>query len=371
MYKRDLTATIREKLGKGKVIVILGPRQVGKTTLVMELLSSSEYLFLNCDDPVVSARLTNANTEQLRSIIGKENIVFIDEAQRIANIGLTLKLVADQFKDVQLIVSGSSSFELANAVNEPLTGRKWEYYLFPVSFKEIEETEGYIKAMQKLSIRLVYGSYPDVLNEAGNESEVLTQLVNSYLYRDILSYGGIRKPQVLEKLVQALAFQTGSEVSYNELATLVGTDKNTVSSYISVLEKAFVIFRLTCFSRNLRNEIKNNQKIYFYDVGVRNTVIGNYQPMELRDDKGALWENFLITERLKKNTYFRSLSKPYFWRTKQQQEIDYVEVKDGVISGYEFKWNPAAKSKIPRVFKETYQAEVKIVHPENFRDFVI
>lgn len=370
MIIRQLSKKIVSQLGSGKAIVIVGPRQVGKTTLVKSILEGKAHLFLDADDPTVRILLTNPNTEQIKSMIGKNKIVFIDEAQRIDNIGITLKIITDQFKEVQLIVSGSSAFELNNRLNEPLTGRKWEYQLFPVSWKEFEDSVGFVKAEQQIELRMIYGMYPDVINRPGEETEVLKQLADSYLYKDILAYGGIRKPEILEKLLQALALQTGNEVSYNELSQLLGIDKNTVSNYIDVLEKAFVIFKLRSFSRNLRNEIKTNQKIYFYDTGIRNMVIGNFNALELRQDKGALWENFLICERIKRNNYEGSLAKSYFWRTVQQQEIDYVEETAGQITGYEIKWNETAKVKMPKLFKETYAAGIEVLTRANFRTFL-
>ncbi len=370
MIARAIKDRIQAKIGSGKAIIILGPRQVGKTTLIKDILDKKAFLFLDGDDPTVRNLLTNPNTEQLKSIIGSNKIVFIDEAQRIENIGITLKIITDQFKNVQLIVSGSSAFEINNKINEPLTGRKWEYKLFPISWKELEDNIGFVKAEQQLELRIIYGMYPDVISSIGNEAEVLKQLTDSYLYKDILAFSGIRKPEILEKLLQALALQIGSEVSYNELSQLIGIDKNTVNNYIDILEKAFVIFKLKSFSRNLRNEIKTNQKIYFYDTGIRNMVIGNLNQLDLRPDKGVLWENFLIVERLKKNNYEGNLAKSFFWRTVQQQEIDYVEEKAGKITGYEIKWNAKAKVKIPVVFKETYSTEVEVLTRENFRTFL-
>lgn len=324
MYHRTLASTLNKKIGSGKAIILVGPRQVGKTTLIKSLIEDKKHLFLDADDPTVRSILNNPNTEQIRSIIGSNKIIFIDEAQRISGIGLTLKIITDQFKDVQLFVSGSSSFDLSTQLNEPLTGRKWEYELFPISWEEFEDYHGYLVAEQQVENRLLYGFYPDVLNNAGEEKDILKQLVNSYLYRDILAYSNIRKPEVLEKLVQALALQLGSEVNYNELSQIVGVDKNTVANYIDILEKGYVIFRLDSFSRNLRNEIKKNKKIYFYDNGVRNMVLGSFNSLELRQDTGALWENFLISERLKQNIYKEKFTKMYFWRTKQQQEVDLV-----------------------------------------------
>lgn len=369
MYKRSLIKLIKTKTGKGKAIMLIGPRQVGKTTLIKTMLENADHLFFDGDDPSVRNLLNQPNKATLKQLIGKSKIVFIDEAQRIDGIGLTLKIITDQFKDVQLWISGSSSFTLAHQLNEPLTGRKWEYQLLPISWEEFENHVGYLAATQDFENRLLYGFYPDVLNNPGDEIEILKNLVNSYLYRDVLSYAEIRKPEVLEKLVQALALQLGSEVSYNELANTVGVDKNTVNRYIDILEKGYVIFKLSTYSGNLRRAIKTNKKIYFYDNGVRNMILGNFSALNLRQDKGALWENFLISERLKQNNYKMSLAKPYFWRMRDQ-EVDYVEEKAGTITGFEFKWNPKRRSKIPKTFINKYEATGSVINTENFRDFV-
>jgi predicted AAA+ superfamily ATPase len=370
MYIRTLTNTIEHKIWKGKAIILVGPRQVGKTTLIKNLIENKKHLFLDADDPTVRSLLNKPNTEQIRSIIGANKIIFIDEAQRIPGIGLTLKIITDQFKEVQLLVSGSSSFDLSSKLNEPLTGRKWEFELFPISWEEFENKHGYLVSEQQLENRMLYGFYPDVLNNPGEEKEVLKQLVNSYLYRDILAYSNIRKPEVLEKLVQALALQIGSEVNYNELAQLVGVDKNTVSNYIDMLQKGYVIFKLESLSRNLRNEIKKNKKIYFYDNGVRNMVLGNFNSLDLRQDTGALWENFLISERLKQNRYKNTYSKMYFWRTKQQQEVDLVEEHNGIITGFEFKWSAKKKLRLPKTFVNAYNANGAIIDRSNYRKFI-
>lgn len=370
MYIRTLANTIKSKIGRGKAILIIGPRQVGKTTLIKSQLQEIEHLFLDADDPTVRNLLNIPNTEQLKNLIGKNKVVFIDEAQRIPGIGLTLKIIVDQFKDIQLFVSGSSSFDLSTEINEPLTGRKWEYELLPISWEEFEDKHGYVISEQLLETRLLFGFYPDVLNNPGEEKEILRQLVNSYLYRDILAYSRIRKPEVLEKLVQSLALQIGSEVNYNELSQIVGVDKNTIGSYIDILQKGYVIFKLGSYSINLRNEIKKNKKVYFYDNGVRNMILGNFNSLDLRQDTGALWENFLIAERVKQNIYKNRLAKLYFWRTKQQQEVDLVEEKDGQLTGFEFKWLAKKKVKLPKTFIETYKATEKIIDRTNFRDFV-
>ena len=369
MITRTLENKIRNKIGSGKAIVLVGARQVGKTTLIKSVLKDNDFLFLDADDPTIRSMLTNPNTEQIRTILADNRIVFLDEAQRISGIGLTLKIITDQFKDVQLFVSGSSSFDLGNELNEPLTGRKWEYELFPISWEEYENKIGFVNSEQQLENRLLYGFYPDVINNQGNEKETLKSLVNSYLYRDILAFSGIRKPEVLEKLLQALALQMGSEVNYNELSQTVGINKVTVQKYIEILEKGYIVFKMNSFSRNLRSEIKQNRKIYFYDNGVRNMIIGNFNPLDLRVDKGALWENFLVSERRKQNLYKDTFSKMYFWRTKQQQEIDLVEESSGQIFGYQFKWN-SKKANFPKTFTETYNAETSLINKENFRDFV-
>ncbi|MGB1316489.1 MAG: ATP-binding protein [Chitinophagales bacterium] len=371
-FQRQISARIKSKIHQGKAIVLTGPRQVGKTTLINTLLEKDEnVLFLNGDDVQVRQMLEEANLQDVKRIIGKNTIVFIDEAQRINNIGLTSKLISDQLKNVQLFLSGSSSLDLNNNINEPLTGRKWEYNLYPISWSEFQEKLGYVDAISQLNHRLIYGMYPDVINNPGDEREVLQNLANSYLYKDILILANIKKPDILEKLVQALAYQLGQEVSYNELAQLLGVNKETIASYIQLLEKAFIIFRVNAFSRNLRNEIKFNKKIYFYDNGIRNAVISSFNNIELRNDKGALWENFLISERIKHLSYNKMYGSYYFWRTKQRQEIDWVEERDAKISAYEFKWNDKKKAKIPKKFIEAYNADTKIIDRSNFVEFVM
>ena len=370
MIFRDLAKNLEEKWNKGKVIVLIGPRQVGKTTLINFILKDKDYLFLDGDDNTVADILANANTENLKSIIGNYKYVFIDEVQRIPNIGLKLKIMVDQIKDVQVIVSGSSSLDINNVTQEPLTGRKFEFQMFPVSWQEFENSVGYIKAQQQLEIRLLYGMYPDVINNFGAEYEILKNLVSSYLYKDILALAGIRKSDVLEKILRALALQIGSEVSYNEIAQLVGVDKNTVNNYINLLEKSYVVFRLTSFSKNIRNEIKANKKIYFYDNGVLNKLIGNFTTFQIRQDKGALWENFLVSERMKQLSYKQSIAKSFFWRTTTQQEIDYIETNADEVSAYEFKWATNKKVKLPKSFMDAYNPSFLVVNKDNFREFL-
>lgn len=369
MFARTIENNIKEKINSGKAIIVVGARQVGKTTLLKKILKDKDYLFLDADDPSTRNLLQNPTTEQIRTFIGDYKYIFLDEAQRISGIGLTLKIITDQFNDVQLFVSGSSSFDLGNELNEPLTGRKWEYELFPISWEEYENKIGFIKAEQQIENRLLYGFYPEVINNQGQERETIKNLVNSYLYRDILAFSDIRKPEILEHLLQALALQMGSEVNYNELSQLIGVNKITVQKYIDILEKGYIVFRLNSFSRNLRNEIKQNRKIYFYDNGIRNMIIGDFKQLNLRLDKGALWENFLVSERQKQNKYKDTFAKMYFWRTQQQQEIDFVEEKDGVISAFEFKWKNK-KTRFPQKFLDAYNANGFVINIDNFREFI-
>ncbi|MDX2133305.1 MAG: ATP-binding protein [Saprospiraceae bacterium] len=372
MIERALREHIERHWADPKAIVVLGPRQVGKTTLLRQMCAEKgEYLYLNADDPGIVALLDGAGEARLRQIIGRNTILFIDEAQRVPNIGLTLKIVTDQIPGVKLIVTGSSALDLASEVNEPLTGRKWEYRLYPVAWSELTAHTGFAAAHTQLEQRLLFGMYPEVLNQTGDEEEVLAQLAGSYLYKDLLNFGGIRKPEVLDKLLLALALQTGSEVSYNELAQLLQIDRGTVEQYIGLLEKAYIVFRLPPLSRNLRNEIGSSRKIYFWDTGIRNAVLKDFKPLARRADTGAIWENFLISERLKRMEYRRIRGRAWFWRTYQQQEIDYVEEVQGEFAAYEFKWNPQAKTRFPEAFVSAYQpVDVGVVHREGFDGFL-
>jgi len=371
MIDRELRQSIENKLFKGKAIIITGARQTGKTTLVHRVLDDQKNIVhMNCDEPVVRESLTNTNLADLQRVIGQNKIVFIDEAQRVKNIGLTLKLITDNIKEVQLIVTGSSSLDLANEINEPLTGRKWEFQLFPISWGEFVAYRGFLKAKSELNQRIIYGMYPDVINHPGDENEVLLQLSDSYLYKDLLAFKGIRKPDLLEKLLQALSLQIGSEVSYNELSKLLQVDKNTVAKYIDLLEKTFVVFSVPSFSKNMRKEISKGKKIYFYDCGIRNAVISNFNNLELRTDKGPLWENFLMSERLKSLRYAGKRAKMHFWRTTDQREIDYIETETDSIRAWEMKWNPNAKTKTVSAFEKSYKTDIEILTPDNFSDFL-
>ena len=375
MYHRDLQPIIADKCFRHKAILLLGARQVGKTTLLKEFIKerSDEVQYLNCDDSVTISRLANRNIQQLKMLIGNAKIIVIDEAQKVDNIGLTIKMIVDNFPDVQVIATGSSAFELRNRLNEPLTGRKYEYQLFPISTNEIYKSTGYLDVERQLETRLIYGSYPDILTHSQEAHELLNALTDSYLYKDILAMGELRKPELLNKLLQALAFQIGSEVSYSELAMIIGSDPKTVERYIELMEKCFIIFRLNGLSRNLRNELKRAKKIYFYDNGVRNAVIQQFAPLEMRNDMGVLWENFFISERIKFNHYRQHYCNIYFWRTKSQQEIDYIEERDGKFTVFEMKWNPKkSNSKIPTSFMNAYSVtETAIITPENYLNFLM
>lgn len=373
MIQRLLQRNILKRLGQNKVIILLGARQVGKTTLLKELKKSipGKVLSWNADESDIRARLKNPTSTRLKAEIGQPDFLFIDEAQRIENIGLVLKLLIDNFPEIQIIATGSSSFDLGNKINEPLTGRKWEFQLFPLSTAEMREHHSRIEEERLLNKRLVFGFYPDVVNNQGDEIPILKTLAESYLYKDILMLEDIRKPEKLEKMIQGIAFQVGNQVSYHELAQFSGLDPHTVEKYIQLLEKAFVIFRLQSFSRNLRNEIKKSRKIYFYDNGIRNALINQFNPIDLRADTGALWENFLVGERMKKLHYDQIYCSRYFWRTHAQQEIDYIEERDGTISAYEFKFNPVRKVKFSKTFINEYKPEIiEVVNPENYLSFV-
>ena len=373
MISRILTQKIKADLRLKKAIIILGARQVGKTTLLNELLKEFQNIkIINGDEPDSNEQLTNLTSTRLKTLFGNATAIIIDEAQLIPDIGISLKRITDYIKDVQLFVSGSSSIELANTINEPLTGRKLEYKLFPISFGEMVNTFNLQDEKRLLPHRLVFGYYPEIVTSPGDEIKLLKNLSGSYLYKDILSFGIIKRPAILEKLLKALALQIGSEVSYNELSQMVGADKETVERYINLLEKAFIIFQLNALSRNERNEIKKGKKIYFYDNGIRNALVGNFQQFEVRTDKGMLWENFIISERIKKLNYNDFYGNYYFWRTTKQQEIDFIEEKDGVYSAFEFKLNAKKKGRFSKLFTEAYPVVVmKTITPENIEEFLI
>ncbi|MBO7572643.1 MAG: ATP-binding protein [Bacteroidales bacterium] len=373
MIERFLSKTIDNKLFTGKIIILTGARQVGKTTLLRQIVQDrNDCLWLNGDELQIQNLFDNASADRLLSEFKGYRIVIIDEAQRIKDIGLRLKLVADAGSDIQVIATGSSAFELANKVNEPLTGRKWEYQMFPISFGEMVARHGKLKEMRMLPRRIIYGYYPEVVMNDGNEVEILKLLTDAYLYKDILSWENIKHPDKLQTLLRALAYQIGSQVSFNELAQICSLDAKTVEKYIGLLEQCYIIFRLPSYARNLRNELKSSRKIYFYDNGIRNALIADYNAPEIRQDIGALWENFVISERMKSNEYNKKWANRYFWRTKQQQEIDYLEEYGGKLHAYEVKWNPKAKASISKTFTDAYSnVEFKVITPDNIADFLM
>ncbi|MBK8920917.1 MAG: ATP-binding protein [Saprospirales bacterium] len=373
MIARLLKPIVLEKIGQGKAIIIIGPRQVGKSTLLAEIAreSGKKVLFLDCDEHDDRQLLIDATSTALRASIGGAELVLIDEAQRVKNIGLTLKLFTDKIREVQVLVTGSSSFDLANEINEPLTGRKFEYMMFPLSTLEMIRHHGEKDERRLLLRRLLYGFYPEVLNAPGNAPQALRDISKSYLFKDLFAFREIRKPELLEKLLRALALQMGNEVSFNELANTIGSDQLTVQRYLDLLEKSFVIFRLSAFSRNLRTELKRSRKIYFYDNGIRNALLNNFLPIDSRQDIGALWENFLVAERMKYLHYAGKFPNTYFWRTQLGDEIDYLEEQDGQIHAFEFKWNPSRSAKMPTAYAKTYpNSTFTVINPENYLGFV-
>ncbi len=370
---RLIAENIQKNQKKGKAIIILGARQVGKTTLLNDIVRGEKgVLYMNGDEPDTRELLSKATSSRLIKLFSGYQTVVIDEAQMIPDIGITLKLITDNIKDIQLLVSGSSSLELANTINEPLTGRKFEFHLFPLSFSEMTAHHGLMEEKRLLPHRMIFGYYPEIVTSPGEEIKLLRNLSSSYLYKDILSFGIIKKPVILDKLLKALALQIGNEVSFVEIGQLVGADKETIERYVDLLEKAFIIYRLNALSRNVRNEIKRGKKFYFWDNGIRNAVIGNFLQWENRADRGALWENFIVSERLKYLAYREFYGTYYFWRTTQQQEIDYIEEKDGKFSAFEFKVNPRKKARLPLTFSRAYPLNsFNVISPKNIEDFLL
>ena len=372
MINRFLQPQLESMLGSHKAIIVMGARQVGKSTLLQLLLGQrQDVLWLNGDNNDVQTLFTAISAERMHSLMGTKRVLVIDEAQRIPNIGVQLKIIIDQLSDVQVIATGSSSFELASKVNEPLTGRKREFKLFPLTFNEMVEHSSLIEELRLIPHRLVYGYYPEVVANPGQEANILKELTDSYLDRDILTLDKVGKSDKLVLLLKAPAMQIGSQVSYNELSGLVGIDAKTIERYITVLEQSYIIFRLGSFSRNLRNELKFSKKIYFWDMGIRNAVIGNFSLAETRSDIGAMWENFAIAERMKQINYRHPFAQSYFWRTKQQTEIDYIEELDGSLRAFEFKWNERKSLRCPLAFSNAYpDASFSAITPFNIDDFL-
>ena len=373
MIIRQIAENIKNEFFQKKAIVLLGARQVGKSTLLKTIFENEKnVLWLDAENPDVHSIFENATATRLESFFENNKFVVIDEAQKINNIGSKLKLITDYLPEIQVIATGSSAFELRNKLNEPLTGRKFEHKIFPLSFKEMKDEIGLLEEIRMLPHRLVYGYYPEVVTTKNGEEKILRLLSDSYLYKDILLFNGIRKPEKMQELLKALAWQIGSEVNYNELGNLIGLKSETIEEYIHLLEQSFVIYRLNSFHTNQRKEIKKGKKIYFTDLGIRNAIINDFSPFEIRKDKGNLFENFIVNEFIKQNEYQEKFEKMYFWRTHEQQEIDLIIEKNSQLKAIEIKWNPKAKARLSQTFAKQYpNHSFEIVNSENFFEFII
>lgn len=365
---------LQELIQPNKVIVIYGPRRCGKTTLLEKFRENlkEEYMFVNGENKSIQENLSPQSIEHLRNFLGKTKLLIIDEAQKIPNVGINLKLIVDHVPGIKVVATGSSSFDLVNQIGEPLLGRKYTLPLFPLAQLELQQFEAWHETEEQRSYRLIYGSYPEIVLMKGDRErqEYLEELASSVLYKDILELDGIKKSGKISQLLELLAFQVGQQVSLTELGTQLGMSKNTVERYLDLLEKTFVIFHLWGFSRNLRKEVTKTWRYYFYDVGIRNAIIRNFNPLHLRDDVGMLWENYIIVERMKKQKYTPIYANNYFWRTYDQKEIDLVEEREGKLFGYEIKWG-AKKPKPPKLFLETYKnAEYLLINQENYLEFI-
>lgn len=376
MIKRAIEERILNALAKKKVVTIMGPRQVGKSTLAGAMIpKDAKVLEINGDNTDVQTMFVDVDESKMKVLIGNNNFLLVDEAQKIGNVGNMLKIVAEKFNDIKVIVTGSSAFKLAAAVNESLTGRKREFRLYPLSFKEMADDTSALEESRMIDHRLVYGYYPEVVTSPSDEKEVLKELIDSYLYKDVMEENDIAKPDKLVKLVQALAFQIGSTVSANELSGLVGVDAKTIERYIDILEKSYIIFTLPSYAKNQRNELKFARKLYFWDMGIRNGVIGNMAPVSLRspEELGHMWENFLIAERIKCNDYAgRIFVQHYFWRTQQKKEVDLIEIEDGMMTGFEIKRKEGKRVGAPASFTAAYpDAHFECITPTDLMSFLM
>jgi predicted AAA+ superfamily ATPase len=373
MIQRTIRQNIEEKLFKGKVIILLGPRQVGKTTLLKEIIrDKNDTLWLNADEPDIQALFSNATSTRLKNYFGTKKIIVIDEAQTLADVGIKLKIINDSLKDIQVIATGSSAFEIKNKTNEPLTGRKWQFQLFPFSFSELVKHFGLIEEKRMLPVRLLYGAYPEITLHQGEEKERLKLLTDSYLYKDILMFDGLKMPDKLVHLLQLLAFRIGTEINYNNLSKELKIDNSTVEKYIQLLEDSFIIFRLKALSRNHSKELKKGRKIYFVDNGVVNALLGNFNLPENRSDIGGLWENYVISEMYKKYSYENRWANFYFWRTQDQQEIDLVIEENQVFHAFEIKWNKNAKARLSKTFSRNYENHTfHVITPDSIEDHLL
>ncbi|MBM3415945.1 MAG: ATP-binding protein [Bacteroidetes bacterium] len=373
MISRQLENDIKAKLHKQKAIILLGGRQVGKTTLLKKITETrSDTLWLNADEPDIRSLIENATSTRLKSYFGKNKTVIIDEAQQVTDIGKKIKLVTDILKDIQVIATGSSAFEIKNKTNEPLTERKWEFHLFPLSFAEMVNHHGLIEEKRMIPHRLVYGYYPEVVTHAGEEKERLKLLSDSFLYKDILMYQGLKKPEKLFHLLKMLAANLGSEINYNQLSRQLQINNETAEKYIQLLEQCYIIFRLPAYATNLTKELKKGRKVYFTDNGIINSLTGNFSLVENRQDKGALWENFVISEMYKQNAYKKKFGKFFFWRSHDQQEVDLVIQKGDKLETFEIKWSEKNKPRLNKTFASNYpQHSFEFIHYNNTEDFIM
>lgn len=373
MIKRFYT-NLEDFLEPNKVLVIFGSRQVGKTTLIKNFLENTQYKYkFDLGDNIRTQQvLSSQDVEKIQAYCEGYELIVIDEAQRIPNVGYGLKIIVDTIPNIRVIATGSSSFEFAGQVGEPLTGRKRTLTMYPISQIELLNHHNNHELKEKLEEFLIYGSYPDVINQGTREKKAITidEITNSYLFKDILELEGVKKSKILIDLLRLVAFQVGNEVSHSELASKLGINYKTVARYLDLMEQAFILYNLRGYSKNLRKEITKKSKYYFYDNGIRNSIIQNFNSLDLRNDIGQLWENFLISERLKKQQYHGVFANNYMWRTWDQKEIDFIEEREGKLFAYEFKWS-GKKSKPPKDFVEAYpESEFLEVNKDNYLDFI-
>jgi len=373
MYPRDITGSINYWLDKQETLILYGARQVGKTTLIRKILQEKQNaIILNCELPMISEVLESKDLSQIRAIFGDNKIIALDEAQKISKIGSILKIIYDELPQYKVIATGSSSFELANRISEPLTGRNIKFRLYPLSLNEIKQKRSWLWIKENFNNLVVYGTYPGIIDLSVADKQVkLSELASDYLYKDVLIHENIKNPALIRKLLKTLALQTGSQVSFNELSGLLGVSRATVEKYIDLLEKNFVIFNLPSFSSNLRNEIKKSRKYFFYDTGIRNALMGDFNPLVSRTDAGALWENFCVSERIIFNSTARLNTTTYFWRTYDGAEIDLVEEYNGNLYVFEFKMKQKRKQKIPESFVTKYAPkDTRIISPSNLHELI-
>jgi len=377
IIERKIKIEIKKKLFESEIkkpaIIIYGPRQSGKTTLVKEIFKEypDKSVFYDCDLIETRELFSYERSNNLKSLLQGVKLLILDEAQKIKDIGIVLKIIVDTIPETQIIATGSSSFDLSNSINEPLTGRKYEFHLMPFSFEEMIEKKNVVEKKALMNRMLRYGGYPAIaLSGELDAQQKLKELTGSYLFKDIFMFQELRKPEILTQLLQLLAYQIGNEVSFQELAKSLSVDQTVIQKYLFLLEESFIVFRLGAFRRNLRSEVVKTRKIYFWDLGIRNSLVGNFRILEGREDVGFLWENFCISERMKVTGYKNNYSNKYFWRTYDQKEIDYIEEKDGKLYAYEFKWGNE-KAKEPKLFLETYSnSTYKLINQDTYLDFL-